>query len=1257
MALGITKENILYGVATDGNLYSIDAKTAKETLVGPTGVKLLYSDGTWNTQSGEIDQNTNIFYWACTDNTTSSALYTIDLTNGHATKVGDFAGNEQMALLSLPEETVNASAPSLAANFSASFDKAALTGSVNFTIPSTTYYGDELAGKVSYVVSIDGNAVKSGEADTGKSVTEQITTERGMHQFEVVCSNASGVGPRAYFSKFVGDDTPLKPSNVKVALDASTGNTTITWEAVTKGKNGGYVGTVTYDVVRYPDKKVVAENTTETSAKDILPSGELTGYYYTVTAKSDEYKSDEAKSNSVTFGDKIEPPYHEGFDTESALNLYTIVDANDDGNTWTYCADDSYGQPAVKIEYGSYDHDDWIITPPISLKAGAIYNVTYRVASKGTSYPEILEVKYGEEPTAEAMVNILSEQTEITNKEYATVKKELTVTKDGAYYIGFHCTSSADWCYQLLLDDITVTGNSVKAPDVATSVNVVPALDGKTEATVSFVAPTTAIDGSQLSSPLNINIIRDGETIHTMENVDPGKTCSYTDTKAKNGFNNYSVVAVNEDGTGREAKATSVYVGIDTPDEVSGAKASTTSSSISFDWNPVTKGENGGYVDPSDIYYNVYDIFDTGMGAQLTLIDQVDDTHISIPYDTNSGEQEMRFYALSAENSLGEGPRSMTPGVLVGKPYTYPFEEHFTGGGLDNAMWWISSTGNSTYQLVQGVSADGDSGCAGYFSTADGDSATLGSGKLSLNGAKNPKFVFSHMSTSATAGGKVTVYIGTEKEEKVLCTVDYSKIDNSAKDWATTSADIDSKYLSEPYVTFKFVTTAPSGETVYFDRISLRDVTGTDLGIQLDVPAKAHKGDIVTANVTVNNVGANSVEGCTVNLYADGKLVNSNTIDESIAPYASAKLQLTHKTSVMDENVLNIKAEVVTEGDIAPDNNIAAADIQLERSTKTSPDNVKATVSGSSVLLTWDKIIETSETVTDGFESYAPWSMDAFGDWTAVYGEKGLAKGPFSRSYPHPNEGQRFAYTVAEPATWLDSQVLDNYTCLNPHAGNHYLATFYSVENSQFIPADNWLISPSLTGDKQTISFWANNFTSKSLNYPEDFDVLYSVSGTSLTDFKPVAQKLTADGGVWKEYTVELPEGSTYFAIHNNTYDTYMFMVDDVTYTAGCGKVVAYNIYRDGKQIAVVSADSNDFTDTTAESGEHQYAVSAVYAGGESEATPANTVTGINGIVTDDRPSFNIYTVDGKIVTNGAKSLNNLPKGLYIVNDKKQVVK
>lgn len=1261
VALGITKDNVLYGIDPNGNLYSINSTTAKEKLIGSTGVKVSGANNDWNVQSGEIDQETGIFYWASTDPQGNSALYTVDLATAKATKIGDFMHNEQVAMLTIPKETVKDEAPALASDMSLVFDKASLTGKVSFTAPSTTYIGGSLSGSLSYVVSVDGKETKKGTASVGQKVEEALTVKRGIHSVAVCFSNAAGNGPKAYANRFIGDDIPLKPTNVKATVDVKTGNVQIAWNAVTNGVNEGYVGDMKYSVERYPDKKTIAQSTSATSVSDVLPGGDLAGYYYTVQAISGQRKSESAKSNSVSFGNVLEPPYYQGFDNASALSTLTVLDENNDGTTWQFLEDDGSNQSAVSISYAEVDHDDWLVLPALNLKAGVLYNLSYRVATMGASFPEELEVKYGAEPNAAAMIHEVASKTEYTNDQYVTVKKELTVDKDQVVYIGFHCTSNADWCYQLVLDDIKLEGNSLKAPDATTKLSATPATDGSLKVRIDFTAPDKAIDGSKLTSDLDVYILRDGAELQQMSAIKPGQDYYYMDNYAVQGLNTYSIIACNSEGTGRESQSVEAYVGEDTPSKVQNIKTSVGDNVITLTWDAVTTGEHGGHMSTEGMSYNVYEIFEGDTGADLELINCVEEPKVTIEYDVNEGDQDMINYALSAENETGEGPRAMSPGIIVGKPYDLPFEEHFKGGRLDNTMWFIEEKGSeeSTFSLMQGFSADGDGGCAGYVSASAKDAALLGSGKISLKGAANPTLVFSTKSTMADAKSKVVVYIRKpDLSEKQLCVVDYSKLDNSAKDWHTTSVTIPAEYTSLPYVMFTFVTSAAEGESVYFDQIYVRDVVAKDLRATLSAPSKVRKGDKVTARVTVTNMGSVAVDNYTVNLYAGDKLVDTKTVKESLASYASRTEVLTYSTSVMDASPLKLKAEVVVEGESTPEDNEDAAEVVLNVSTLTGPDAVTATASDeSNVVVEWTKVNETSDRVTDDFDAYAAWSKDSFGDWTSVYGEKGIAKGPFSKTYPHPNENQRFAYTVVEPSTWLPTELLDKYACLKPHSGIHYLASFYSVENSQFIPADNWLISPSLSGEAQTVSFWANNFNSQGTKYTENFEVLYSTSGITLDDFKSTGKKFEATTGEWKEYTVDLPAGATYFAIHNNTADTYMFMLDDVTFTAGCGKVLGYNVYRDGKLLKRVEPNAELRITDKAPSGKHTYAVSALYAGGESEATKSAVVTDINGVVNAIDGTFDVFTVDGKRIAKGVTSLDGIARGFYIVNGKKVVRK
>lgn len=159
-----------------------------------------------------------------------------------------------------------------------------------------------------------------------------------------------------------------------------------------------------------------------------------------------------------------------------------------------------------------------------------------------------------------------------------------------------------------------------------------------------------------------------------------------------------------------------------------------------------------------------------------------------------------------------------------------------------------------------------------------------------------------------------------------------------------------------------------------------------------------------------------------------------------------------------------------------------------------------------------------------------------------------------------------------------------------------------------------------------------------------------------------IGETRTANKGEWEEFTAELPEGATRFAIHHNTVteSNYLFQIDDIKYEAGTGKVTGYKIYRDGELLKTVDADNLEFTDETAEGGKtYVYAVAAVFSDGESEATIATAITtdieSVENVI--KASSYDVYTVDGKHVGTGLKTLKNLKSGSYIINDQKVIIR
>ena len=209
---------------------------------------------------------------------------------------------------------------------------------------------------------------------------------------------------------------------------------------------------------------------------------------------------------------------------------------------------------------------------------------------------------------------------------------------------------------------------------------------------------------------------------------------------------------------------------------------------------------------------------------------------------------------------------------------------------------------------------------------------------------------------------------------------------------------------------------------------------------------------------------------------------------------------------------------------------------------------------------------------------------------------------------------------------------------------------------------DNWLFSPELSGEQQTISFWVKNEndTDQKINYPETFDVLYSTTDSKQASFTKIGETHTTSKGEWEEVSVELPAGSKYFAINHNTVaaNSFVFMIDDITYTYGPGTVILYRIYRDGSLVGTVPSDQTTFVDKTADSNtKYVYGVTAVYFDGESEATIAtDTTTGINDVFKAEK-TFDVYTIDGIRVATNVSNFSTMKKGVYIVNGKKVIVK
>ena len=353
---------------------------------------------------------------------------------------------------------------------------------------------------------------------------------------------------------------------------------------------------------------------------------------------------------------------------------------------------------------------------------------------------------------------------------------------------------------------------------------------------------------------------------------------------------------------------------------------------------------------------------------------------------------------------------------------------------------------------------------------------------------------------------------------------------------------------------------------------------------------------------------------------------------------------------------MKVVAEVEYDKDLDNTDNKAEFIIRLEDSEKPKVRDLRGVREQSKVSLIWKAPDTEPKTVTEDFERYDAWSTE-FGDWTLTDGNKGYAGGFFNDLW-YPNQFTQFAYIIFNPYV-LGEDVPRLNPWLLPFSGKQYAAVPYELDatGQAYVNSDNWIISPKLSGQAQTISFYVHNMMVNNVAYIENYDVLCSTTGNEIADFTNIVVKnREAVSGEWEKITIDVPAGTTYFAIHQTTPQTgLMFGIDDVTFIKATPVPTHYGIYREGERIDKVAATQFYYVDNAA-GNNNRYAVTAIYADGtESAPVEVNIPTGIDSVVMDGKP-VDVYTIDGKLVRRQTTTLRGLRKGVYVVGNKKVVV-
>ena len=816
-ALCCDKTGQLYAVTQSGKLVKVDKTDGMLTEVGNTGIKPNVM------QAAAIDTYTNKMYWTAlyknSKGKDEAGLYEVDLTTAKATKLASYPNLDEFTALRILAPKAKDDAPAPVTDLTATFNKAETKGTVSFKLPTESFAGTAITGELSYSVSIDGENKATGKGETGKEVSVDVSLSTGMHTISVVVSNSVGDGPAASISKYTGYDKPLAPTDVKLSIDETSSKAHLSWTAPVTGENNGYIDVekLTYNIVRHPDEKEL-NNVSGTSIEDELPQGTATMYSYDVTAVNHSHKGKAATSNAVMYGNGYEVPWTETFDNASSLNMFTVIDANNDGSTWAWSR---FKTKAVTYTYNDKNNaDDWLLTPPIALKAGKRYKLTFDEHVTLSKYPEKLEIKYGKgtDPTA---YTVAMQKTTYTNSDFESQTVYFTPEADGNYHIGFHACSDANNGL-LYLDNMALDVEpDATAPAAVDELKASAAEYGANPVTISFKAPQKTINGTTLQSISKIEVkVKNGDVIKNFESPAPGELLSCNDENAAKGINNYIVTAYNESGAGKRTEI-SAFVGNDAPSAplnitVSGNEDGT----LKLSWTTPEKGKNGGYINKAQLSYSAYTVDDDGY-AEL-YADNIKDNSVSLAELDNTGEQHMEFFGVSAANKEGESDIMASNSVIMGDAYTLPFADSFANGKMAYNIWYSEKTGTKGFYLDSDASSDNDGGCASFVAAEEKAIASFCSGKIALAACEYPVLSFDYYCRPGYENVILAEINRAYIDTTTVKAIDFSK-ESGASEWRHVDISL-SQFKSAPYIQIAFLAQiGDAGDKISIDNIKIEN--------------------------------------------------------------------------------------------------------------------------------------------------------------------------------------------------------------------------------------------------------------------------------------------------------------------------------------------------------------------------------------------------------------------------------------------------
>ncbi|MBD5180814.1 MAG: hypothetical protein HDT01_05890 [Bacteroidales bacterium] len=728
------------GANDGGRLVEVDIETGKLTLIADTKIR------PWFDQSGAFFGGDGNLYWFANEpiegndvNAAKSAIYAINISALQITEVGELPNGDEVVGVWFPEQTTDDMAPGSVKNISVSFTDASFTGTVSFKLPADSYSGEELTGDINWAVKNGDETLASGKGKCSEDINASVTVKNsGKYTFTIVTSNAKGDGPVSEINTYVGYGVPQSPTDVKFVIEDD--KNIVSWTHSAGVDGDGYMEGEhpAYKIVRQPGNIVLEENWAENSYTEDALSGSLSSTYYEIIPVNGDVTGTAAKSNALVTGDSLELPYSEDFTEASSFDLYSVIDDNNDDNTWYYSV------KSAKIRQAT-TQNDWLVLPPVKFEAGMSYEFKFNCYALQVSNVNLIDVAMGLTP-GEMNIPLLSDVEVKDTKSNAM--KEIAVTikpaETAVYRLGILIKTSGRQG-TFTVDDISISAGQSTAIPAAPGLEAVAGEKGTLSTKLAITIPTLTSGGQELvNRPTAFEIERDGVALATIDTNETDSEYTYIDSSIETaGTYTYTVRAVNTDGKGEDATVT-LFVGSDIPAVPTGFIAKDNfDGTVTLNWDePSTVGHNGGYVNVENLRYTV------------TLPDGTKNAAVAgtsaIVNHENTGVQKEVKYTLAVHYD-GEEPLAShtvsSNALIAGEAYSGSFAESFPKVddivGASTAVWIKEKVAGKSSEFDLAMRSDThsgeESGCLHFTGYAKDAAGRWISPVIDLSGLDNPE--------------------------------------------------------------------------------------------------------------------------------------------------------------------------------------------------------------------------------------------------------------------------------------------------------------------------------------------------------------------------------------------------------------------------------------------------------------------------------------------------------------------------------------